>query len=135
MTVGFTMADAGDVLRRRGLDINGRVQKLFTAECARFMEPYVPVRSHMLRRVKTVGNDSIVYKQPYARYQYFGKLMVSSITGSAYARYGETKVLTNADLVYHGGGLAGAYWDRRMWADKKHTILREIAREAGGEAE
>lgn len=134
MTVVFNMTDAATLLRKRGLEPNGRVQRVFTNQCVNFMDPYVPVRAHVLRKVITVRTDSVTYEQPYARFQYFGKLMVSSITGSAYARKRESKVLTDKDLVYHGGGLAGPFWDKRMWADRKHEILRVVAREAGGTA-
>lgn len=74
---------------------------------------------------------------PYARYQYYGKLMVSSVTGSSYARHGEKKVLTDKDLVYSTSfkePLAGKLWFERMKADKKQQILRGAAAIMGGKA-
>ena len=131
MNVVFNMDDAGQILRRRGLQPNGYVQKVFTNECVRAMEPYVPVRNHILRRVKSVRADSVTYLSPYARYHYYGKLMISSLTGSSYAKKGEKKILTDKDLVYHGG-LTGPFWDKRMWADNKRKIMHVVARKAGG---
>lgn len=47
------------------------------------------------------GGSTIVYPGPYARYLYFGKLMVDPETGSSYARKGTTKVLTDKNLVFN----------------------------------
>lgn len=43
----------------------------------------------------------LVWSAPYARYLYYGLLMVDSKTGSAWARKGDKKVLTNKPLTYH----------------------------------
>lgn len=61
--------------------------------------------------------------------------MVSSVTGSSYARHGEKKVLTDKDLVYSTSfkePLAGKLWFERMKADKKKQILRGAAAIMGG---
>lgn len=42
----------------------------------------------------------IVYPGPYARYLYYGKLMVDPTTGSSYAPKGGTKVVTDKNLVF-----------------------------------
>lgn len=83
-----------------------------------------------------IGSGKIQYLAPYARYQYYGKLMVSSVTGSSYARHGEKKVLTDIDLVYSTfkEPLAGKLWFERMKADKKQQILRGAAAIMGGKA-
>lgn len=63
-------------------------------------EPFVPARTLSLsNRTKVVG-DSIIYPGPYSRYLYNGKLMVDPETGSAWARKGATKVLTDKNLVF-----------------------------------
>ena len=81
-----------------------KAQKFIDAECIRHMVKYTPTLSTNLRKSATrgtkIGSGKIQYLAPYARYQYYGKLMVSSVTGSAYARQGEKKVLTDKDLVY-----------------------------------
>lgn len=59
--------------------------------------------------------------------------MVSSITGSAFARNGEKKVLTNTPLKYHNKHPeSGKMWFERMKADKKSVILRGACKLAGG---
>ena len=104
------------------------------------MVKYTPTLSTNLRKSATrgtkIGSGKIQYLAPYARYQYYGKLMVSSVTGSAYARHGEKKVLTNKDLVYSTvkEPLAGKLWFERMKADKKQQILRGAAAIMGGKA-
>ena len=61
------------------------------------MIPYTPARNNILYKSATlgtkIGSGHIYYAAPYARYQYYGNLMVSSLTGSAWARSGEKKVL------------------------------------------
>ena len=71
---------------------------------------------------------------PYGRYQYYGKLMVSSISGSAWAKHGEKKVLTDKDLQFSTARHPQA---QRLWFEvmkKQHgqAILRGAARLAGG---
>ena len=64
--------------------------------------PFVPAKNLMLAGPKTrvIGN-TILYEGPYARYLYFGKLMVDPDTGSAWASKGKTKVLTDKNLVFN----------------------------------
>ena len=93
-----------------------KAQKFIDAECIRHMVKYTPTLSTNLRKSATrgtkIGSGKIQYTVPYARYQYYGKLMVSSVTGSSYARHGEKKVLTDKDLVYSTfkEPLAGKLW-------------------------
>ena len=106
--------------------------------CIKLMVPYTPMLTGALYKSATlgtvIGSGSIKYNSPYARYQYYGKLMVSSITGSAYATAGESKVLTDKDLVYNKSAhpLAGRFWFERMKADHKEQILRGAIRFVGG---
>ena len=91
------------------------------------------MRNGVLTRSATlgtkIGSGRIVYNSPYARYQYYGKLMVSSVTGSAYAKSGESKVLTDIDLKYDTSrhSQAQRLWFEAMKADKKEQILRGAA--------
>ena len=113
-------------------------QKFIDSECIRLMVPYTPARNNILYKSPTlgtkIGSGKIYYFNPYARYQYYGKLMVSSITGSSYAAHGEKKVLTDKDLVYDTmrHPQATSFWFERMKAEKKEVILRGAARIAGG---
>lgn len=102
------------------------------------MVRYTPARNLILSKSAVlgtkIGSGKIVYNSPYARYQYYGKLMVSSITGSARAKRGEKKILTNKDLQYSTSRHPQA---QRLWFEvmkKQHgaAILRGAARIAGG---
>ena len=112
----------------RGLNNGGRVQQFIDSECIRLMKPYTPMLSGNLAKSATIstkiGSGDIKQNTPYARYQYYGKLMVSSITGSAYATQGESKVLTDKNLKYRKiNPNAGPFWFERMKSDHKRTIL------------
>lgn len=109
------------------------VQKFVDSECIRLMVPYTPMRNGILMKTAVlgtkIGSGHIYYNSPYARYQYYGKLMVSSVTGSAYARNGESKVLTDTDLKYSPARhpQAQRMWFEAMKTDKKEQILRGAA--------
>ena len=113
-------------------------QSFVDSECIRLMIPYTPMLNGILMKSPVLGTDigsgHIYYLSPYARYQYYGKLMVSSITGSAYASMGEKKVLTNVDLVHQKSKhpLAGPFWFERMKKEKGAQILKGAAKYAGG---
>lgn len=110
------------------------VQGYIDSEVIRLMTPYTPMCTGVLYKSATlgttIGSGEIIQVAPYARYQYYGKLMVSRITGSAWAKQGESKVLTNKSLTYRTDRhpLAGAYWFERMKADKKDAIFRGARR-------
>lgn len=69
-------------------------------------EPFVPAGvmqedGHMPLYLRSrVEDNLIIYPGPYARFLYFGKLMIDPVTGSSWARRGTKKVLTNKDLVF-----------------------------------
>lgn len=113
------------------------VQKFVDSECIRLMVPYTPMKNGILMKTAVlgtkIGSGHIYYNSPYARYQYYGKLMVSSVTGSAYASQGESKVLTDKDLQYNSfrHPQAQKMWFEAMKADKKEQILRGAAAIAG----
>lgn len=110
-----------------------RAQRFVDSQCIRLMVPYTPMLQGELFESATpgtvIGSGRIVYASPYARYQYYGKLMVSSRNGSAYASQGESKVLTDKDLTYSKEfhPQAGKLWFERMKADRKDEILRGAA--------
>ena len=129
---------ATDILKKsRGLEPMGRVQKFIDQETIRLMTPYTPFRAGILEKGATlgtkIGSGEINQISPYARFQYYGKVMVSSVTGSPWARYGEKKVLTDRDLVHDKSihPMAGPFWFARMKADKKDEILAGARKVAG----
>lgn len=109
------------------------VQKFIDSECIRLMVPYTPMRNGILMKTAVlgtkIGSGHIYYNSPYARFQYYGKVMVSGVTGSPWAKQGESKVLTNKDLTYSTARhpKAQRMWFEAMKADKKEQILRGAA--------
>jgi hypothetical protein len=137
MKYNLEMKSIKQLCEERGIQITGRTQKFIDQEVIRLMDPYTPNLTGTMIKTATlgtkIGSGEINQIAPYARYQYYGKLMVSSITGSAWS-HGEKKVLTDKDLVHNTSKntLAGQFWFLRMKADKKEQILRGAQKVAGG---
>lgn len=136
--VKLEMKPIATILARLGIDKNGRVQRFLTETVNRRITRYMPFRTGVLAsKLKFVSSPTeITVNGPYARYQYYGKLWVDHITGSAFSpKYG-WKVPTNIPLNYHrpghggengsGNSEAGPFWDRRLMAAEKDVILREV---------
>lgn len=134
MKIRIDLDRAQEIVRRHGLDEHGRVQRLLTSEVARHSDAYVPMQDGVLKNSAAAGDAEITYTTPYARYQYYGELMLAP-NGSAWAKTGERKHRAGRSLSYHGGPRRGKLWERRMWRDKRRTILNTVARAAGGKAE
>lgn len=125
------------MMKERGLGEMGKVQKYVDQEVIRLMGPYTPYDTGILEGAATrgtkIGTGEINQIAPYARFQYYGKVMVSSITGSPWAMRGEKKVLTDRDLVHDTSKhpMAGPFWFERMKADKKDELLEGARKVAG----
>lgn len=93
--------------------------------------PYVPFLTGSLdQRSRAVGS-SVVYPGPYARYLYYGKLMVDPETGSSYAKKGTTKVLTDKNLVFNKASHAQAqsHWFEASKAENLDKWIRVADKE------
>ncbi len=60
------------------------------------------------------GSGWVRWIAPYAKFQYYGKVMIGEQSGKVWADKGEKKIVTERDLQYHGGGVRGSFWFRRM---------------------
>ena len=104
-----------------------KAQVFVDNEVIKLSVPFVPKRDGILIRsaliATNIGSGEVIYRTPYARYQYYGKLMVDPDTGSAWARPGVTKVLTNRDLN-HAESPRGRFWFEMMKEKHKLDILR-----------
>ena len=91
----------------------------------RLSNPFIPFDNGMLRRNKTYpSNHEIKYISPYAKYQYYGKLMLTK-NGSSWAKLGEKKVKTSKNLKYHTSG-TGAKWEQLMLQRKKNNLVKDV---------
>lgn len=88
--------------------------------------PFVPALTGSLDQRTYVDEDTVVYPGPYARYLYYGKLMVDPNTGSSYAPKGGTKVLTDKDLVFNKTmhPQAQSHWFEASKAQNKEKWVR-----------
>lgn len=106
-----------EILRKRGLNKDGSAQVLFTKECAKAMNNYVPFLTGRLKDMSVeIGTDFVVYNAPYAAKQYRENA-------------GEGKQGENL------GGLRGKLWDKRMWTQQGEQIVKTVADSVGGRAE
>lgn len=81
--IDIHLAGTEALLRGLNLEQGGKVQKFFTSEVIRLSDKYVPFRAGILKNSVHPAPDfsAIFYTTPYARYHWFGKLMVDPITG------------------------------------------------------
>lgn len=93
-------------------------------------EPFTPaLTGSMSQRTRVIGNE-IIYPGPYARYLYYGKLMVDPNTGSAFAPKGQHKVLTDKNLVFNTSmhGQAQSHWFEVSKAENLEKWARVAAK-------
>jgi len=78
-----------------------KAERIVAVHAMKDTEPFVPALTKSLVNRTQVVVGTIVYPGPYARYLYYGKLMIDPETGSAWAKKGATKVVTDKDLVFN----------------------------------
>lgn len=124
-TYKLKMNPTNKILKDHGLDENGKVTRHLRDAVDRLSNPFIPYDNGMLRRLKTYpSNNEIKYTSPYAKYQYYGKLMLTK-SGGSWARKGEKKVLTSQSLKYHTSG-TGAKWEQLMLQRRKKDLEKDI---------
>ena len=99
----FTVhTDGLDAIKERLAERCSKAEHIVAVQVRKDTSPFVPASgapAGMDTRTKVDG-AMVIYPGPYARYLYYGKLMVDPETGSSYAKAGSTKVLTDKDLVF-----------------------------------
>lgn len=124
-TVKVKINSTNKILKDHGLDQDGRAIRFLRDDADRLMNPYIPMDNGMLRRNKSYpSNHEIKYISPYAKYQYYGKLMLAK-NGSSWAKKGEKKVLTSRNLKYHTSG-TGPKWDQLMMQRRKNDLIKDL---------
>ena len=134
------MKPVNTILTRLGVDKTGDVQMQTTRIINQRITRYMPYRSGALStKLKYIKSPTeIEVLGPYARYQYYGKVMVNAKTGKGPAlipgvgfRYKEGTILkaTDRNLDQKTGtknDRAGPRWDRRLMAAEGAQIAKEI---------
>lgn len=93
------------------------VSKQVLADCNEFCPKDYGVLINSSEIHSNFKKGLLVWSTPYARYLYYGVLMVDSVTGSPWARKGSTKVLTDTPLQYANGC--------SLWCEKARETYNE----------
>ena len=101
MSLKFTVNSSGMEAVKEQLSLGcSKAEHIVAQQVAKDTVPFVPALTGSLTQRTRVEDSKVIYPGPYARFLYYGKLMVDPITGSSYAPKGGTKVLTDKNLVF-----------------------------------
>ena len=107
--------DLQKILRRRGLDEQGEVQKYIDSKVLEYCEPLVPKDQNELiesgKNETTIGSGQVRYRTLYARRWYY------------------------RPAEFQGAPQRGNYWFERMKQQRKQQILEGAMKIAKGEAQ
>ncbi|MBP1737280.1 MAG: hypothetical protein H6Q60_1161 [Oscillospiraceae bacterium] len=123
-TVKITLNPVKRIIRDKGLDESGAVQKFHTQNCLRRIQKYMPFKTGATIKLTIAHTDiskpEIVTNVPYAKYLFYGKAM----EGNA------PKKLTSRDLSYTKtkNPRAGSRWDRALVAAEGKAITADLQR-------
>lgn len=124
MNVKVQMRSPGEIIRRKGLDKDGRAQRFHTSNVLRRIAKYMPYRTGATIKLTIAQTDLskpyIVTDTPYAKYLYYGKAMAGRAP----------KHVTDHDLNYTRtkNQRAGPYWDRALKAAEGDAIAADLQR-------
>lgn len=105
--------DSEKILKKRGLEENGRVQQFIDTECLRLSAPKVPKDTGALIESGNIntkpGDGELEYRTPYGRKHYF------------------------IPAKFQGAPERGNYWFERMKQQYRAQILKGAQKIANGE--
>lgn len=122
--VTVNMKPVNQILKAKGLTAGGDVQRFHTANVLRRIQRYMPYRSGATIKLTVaqspISKPEIVTDAPYARYLYYGKVMVGRAP----------KTVTDKDLDYTRtkNPQAGPFWDRRLVAAEGAAMSADLQR-------
>lgn len=90
--------DFSEIIRKKLEQAGPVASHAVAVQIAKDTEPFVPAMTKSLTNRTQVVENSVVYPGPYARFLYYGKLMIDPVTKSAWAPKGATKVVTGKNL-------------------------------------
>ena len=101
MAVTFAMHFGGmESIKDKLAESCTRAESIVGQQVIKDTAPFVPALTGSLTIRTRLDGNKIIYPGPYARFLYYGKVMVDPQTGSTFAPKGGTKVLTNRDIVF-----------------------------------
>lgn len=106
-----------------------QAKRLLKSEIVKDTEKFVPMQGGYLKNsiMNSIQSDDdfIIYNTPYARFLYYGYVMVGKITHRAWARRGETKIKTDKKLTFGKvHPLASSHWFERSKVTYKDNWLK-----------
>lgn len=90
-----------------------KVETILTTQVMKDTDKFVPaLTGSLMQRTHIENGNTIVYPGPYARFLYYGKVMIYEPTGSTWAPKNQHKVVTGRDLVMNKSmhALATSHW-------------------------
>lgn len=141
MKVKINIPSAEQMIRRLGLHEQGEAQAHLTNAISGRITRYMPASSATrvlaTKKKSVVSPTEIEVRGPYAKYQYYGKVMVDSVTGKGPAyiegvgfrfRKGAILKATERDLEYTTtfNQKAGPFWDRALMAAEGDAITADL---------
>lgn len=101
MVLKFTVDTSGmDAVKEAIANTCTKAEHAVALQVEKDTAPFVPALTGSLtQRTRVVGNE-VIYHGPYARFLYYGKVMIDPATGSTYAEKGGTKIVTDRNLVF-----------------------------------
>lgn len=96
----FVHTDGMDAVRTAIARACTRAEHVLAEQIEKDNQPFVPAFTESITQRTRVDGSAVIYPGPYARFLYYGKVMVDPNTGSTYAPKGGTKVLTDRNLVF-----------------------------------
>lgn len=132
------MNSVGQILKDKGLDTNGDVQKQFTNIVNNRITRYMPagpqaVLSTKLKRIKSPTEIEVA--GPYAHYQYKGEVWgpnIPRVENGVVVGYWSPaiKYPTGRKLKYSKtyNKLAGPFWDKRLMAAEGKAMAADLQR-------
>lgn len=118
------------------LPSSNKAEKILATQVMKDTDKYVPALTGSLTQRAHIEESTIVYPGPYARFLYYGKVMIYEPTGSTFAPKNEHKVVTNRDLVMNKSmhPLASSHWfevskaaNLQTWIDVAKRLVKKNA--------
>lgn len=107
LTFKVKTGDFADVLPS-----TNKAEKILATQVMKDTDKFVPALTGNFTQRVHLEESTIVYTGPFARFLYYGKVMIYAPTGSTWAPRGEHKVVTGRDLVMGKSmhPLASSHW-------------------------
>lgn len=124
MIIRVDIKPVAQIIQEKGLAPGGDVQRFHTNNVMRRIQKYMPYRTGATIKTMIAQTDTakpeIVLDVPYAKYLYYGKVMILKAP----------KMVTNIDLKYAKtkNQKAGPFWDRKLVAAEGDAMAEDVQR-------